>query len=650
MSFSPNEESLIITFSIKNCFKNSYYKISIDLEEKSSECTEKFETEELKCIEEGSEIIFTKKMSCKYFFEKRQKITINVIKKIPIYSTFTTKECERITVLSSLVSSPNSTYERKLREKEKNSEQLCIKLDKQNIDAKNEKNSVFEYFKSGTKFSCFISIDFSDENNQESQNNIKDNCTNILKNISGIISPYIKNHLYYATGFGAKLLNSEENKKFFNLNMNEKDSSIQTIDKVIDKYNSCLNQNKIISENKIYFSPVIKNTTKEIYKLYEMRFYNILFIIIHNNLEKRDIKKTIDAIIESCYLPLTIIIIGVGKNDFSKMYEIFNIKDKFSSVGMERIRNNILFTSLNENFSNDIEKMIQWCLKELSKQMIEYYNLNNSSPQQIYENNLQNIKKSFNLFNGSICFERSIRPDAIEKSTTPFEFDNINNYNNNKDENNNENKKNEETVEDDKLQNINIDLLKENNPYKKDINIIQNNKDNNPNENKKVNLSEKKFVNKKPHIYESVLGNNSINANIFHNNLSNNNSSKLKDNDNKDDNEVSTPIPKDSINSQFEDKNSSNNDENNEKNKNLNENIIENSGAGENKNENYYNTYDDDFKKKESGVINQSNNSQGAKKVSNTSEGGSEFNSTNNSDNIKNSNLFLFDNDSIGPK
>ena len=294
--------------------------------------------------------------------------------------------------------------------------------------------------------------------------------------------------------------------------------------------------------------------------------------------------------------------------------------------------------------------MIQWCLKELSKQMIEYYNLNNSSPQQIYENNLQNIKKSFNLFNGSICFERSIRPDAIEKSTTPFEFDNINNYNNNKDENNNENKKNEETVEDDKLQNINIDLLKENNPYKKDINIIQNNKDNNPNENKKVNLSEKKFVNKKPHIYESVLGNNSINANIFHNNLSNNNSSKLKDNDNKDDNEVSTPIPKDSINSQFEDKNSSNNDENNEKNKNLNENIIENTGAGENKNENYYNPYDDDFKKKESGVINQSNNSQGAKKVSNTSEGGSEFNSTNNSDNIKNSNLFLFDNDSIGPK
>ena len=644
MSFSPNEENLIITFSIKNCFKNSYYKISIDLEEKSSEFTEKFETEELKCIEEGSEIIFTKKMSCKYFFEKRQKITINVIKKIPIYSTYTTKECERITVLSSLVSSPNSIYERKLREKEKNSEKICIKLDKQNIDLKNEKNSVFDYFKSGTKLSCFISIDFSERNNQESPENIKDNYLNVFKNISNIISPYIKNHLYYTTGFGARQINSDEKKKFFNLNMNEKDSSIQTIDKVIDKYNSCLNQNKIISENKIYFSPVIKNTTKEIYKLYEMRFYNILFIITHNNLEKKDIRKTIDSIIESCYLPLTIIIIGVGKNDFSKMYEIFNIKDKFSSVGMERIRNNILFTSLNENFSNDIEKMIQWCLKELSKQMIEYYNLNNSSPQQIYENNLQNIKNSFNLFNSSICFERSIGPNSIEKSTTPFEFDNNNN--------NNEIRENEDKVEDDKIQNINIDLLKENNPYKSDKNISQNNNDINPNENKKENLSEKKFVNKKPLIYESVLGNNSINTNIINNNSE-------KTNNNKDDNkEVFTPIPNDSICSQFQDNKCSKNIENEEKNEIQNQNVIDKKESinhfenisGENKNENYYNPYDEDFKKQKSGDIKQSNNSQGLKKVNNISEGESEFNSTNNSDNIKNSNFFLFGNYSIGAK
>ena len=119
---------------------------------------------------------------------------------------------------------------------------------------------------------------------------------------------------------------------------------------------------------------------------------------------------------------------------------------------MEKIRNNVLFTSLRDNFSNDAEKMVSWCIKEVSKQMIEYYSFNNTSPEQIQQNNLKDLKKSFNIFNTSICYQKSTEMNILEKSVTPFEMDH------------NPSQKNEEPEEDEKKPNENMDEIKQNNP------------------------------------------------------------------------------------------------------------------------------------------------------------------------------------------
>jgi hypothetical protein len=218
--------------------------------------------------------------------------------------------------------------------------------------------------------------------------------------------------------------------------------------------------------------------------------------------DKSDIKKTIDSIIESCYLPLSIIIIYVGKkekNDSSQMSKIANNNTKFSSIGMEKIRNNVLFASLNDNFSNDTEKMISWCVKEISKQMIEYYSFNNTSPEQIQQNNIPDIKKSFNQFNTSICYEKSTGMNILEKSVTPFEMDN------------NPYLKSEEPEKDEQKTNENLDEIKHNNPYAGDVISDEINDIDNLNL-KKSSVSEKRFVNIKPVMYTSVL-NNSVNVN-----------------------------------------------------------------------------------------------------------------------------------------
>ena len=654
MSFSSTGEKLSLTFSLKKCQENFYYSISIILEDNSSGYTENFETEIIICKQNNLEIIFTQKMLCNYYFEKKQNIKIIMKKYIPVNSNFKAKANQRLTALSSLIASQNSIYERKINENKEDSEIICIKIERNNSNSDDNYKSLFEYFKSGLKLACFLSLDFCENNNNPSLQDTKINYLNIFKYISNIISNYT-GYLFYLSGFNGKIKYSKTNKTVFNLNMNEKDSSVNTIDKVINYFKMCLEQNLIKPEKNNHLSSIIKKITNEIYKLYEISYYNVSFIITRGVIEQNDIKKTLDAIIESSYLPLTIIIIGVGKNDYSQMKKILSKDKKYSSLGMEKMRNNVLFTSLIDDFSNNAEKLVSWCLEKLSKQMLDYYDLVKSPPNHIYENNLKNIKESFNLFNNSICLERSeiiteselnkIKEKRDElilgKSISPFFNDN-----NNPD-------KPEDIKESNKMANIKKDnnIVIKDNPYKNDVslsNLSQSNKSNiNINDNISNESSSPKFINKKPTIYKSVLDNNNKNNSDNNNNMNSNNNTNNNDNNNGNCSFIYTPNPTNSINPDIK-----NNpyyihggpDPNTYKNNKFN--IPAKSILDQNQDNNNYNPYAEELKKQNVGNIEKISNSMGQKKMNNISDI-SAFNSTKNSENIKASNYFLFNNYSI---
>ena len=64
-------EKLVLTFSLKNCIKNLYYKISV-----SDDKNENFETERILSDNDDGIINFQTKMFYTFKFEKRQKINI----------------------------------------------------------------------------------------------------------------------------------------------------------------------------------------------------------------------------------------------------------------------------------------------------------------------------------------------------------------------------------------------------------------------------------------------------------------------------------------------------------------------------------------------------------------------------------------------
>ena len=145
----------------------------------------------------------------------------------------------------------------------------------------------------------------------------------------------------YLYGYGGKLDtdHSNNNDNIFNL-YSPNDTSVK-YKNICDVFKTSLD--KIIPFKTICLSKLIRFMTKKIYQLFQPKVYNILFIITRELPDDSDKQEIIDSIIESSYLPVTIIIIGEGNNDFYKLKHFFGEKINETKIGIKKTRNNILF-------------------------------------------------------------------------------------------------------------------------------------------------------------------------------------------------------------------------------------------------------------------------------------------------------------------
>ena len=142
-------EKLNLSFSLKNCDKEINYSIKVILSN-STGYKQNFETEEKKCVGNELSVRFNKKMSCVYYFEYRQNLKINIIRKIPLSNKI--KVTERLTVLSSLISSPNAYYERKCNDKDyKEDIKVNTMVTKEDNNKKNKEDNIIDNKKENIK-------------------------------------------------------------------------------------------------------------------------------------------------------------------------------------------------------------------------------------------------------------------------------------------------------------------------------------------------------------------------------------------------------------------------------------------------------------------------------------------------------------------
>ena len=350
-------EKIIFNFSMKKCEKNEIYHVSIESPDKSLGISGTFQTEKLICDKDNSDLHFETKLILNFNFANvKQELNIICYKK--------NNKSTRFTKLDSIISSPNSVYQRPLNENKKDRDILCISANK--LKGENE-----------NKITIF---DFLD-----------------------LINPmhkYISRQSIYFYGYGG--INSKSKEDLFNL-FSEEDIPI-SYEKVRSQLELVLTKDIKKPNKTVFLSKLIRKVTKMIYKLYQLRNFNILFIFAKELPDKNDKQDLIDSIIESSYLPLIIIIIGEGKNDFKKFEEYFGKKIKVASNGMEKNRDNILYFESKGNEDN----IAQWCLEAISKHILEFYNLVKCNPEQIWKDNMKAIEQSYMFYNKvSVCIFES---------------------------------------------------------------------------------------------------------------------------------------------------------------------------------------------------------------------------------------------------
>ena len=106
--------------------------------------------------------------------------------------------------------------------------------------------------------------------------------------------------------------------------------------------------------------------------------YNVLMILTDGMID--DVDNTINELVDGSFLPLSVIIIGVGTADFSTM-NVLDVDDNplVNSRGVKAARDLVQFVPFLKYESNP-DRLAQEVLAEIPRQILGYYQQNNLDP------------------------------------------------------------------------------------------------------------------------------------------------------------------------------------------------------------------------------------------------------------------------------
>ena len=240
--------------------------------------------------------------------------------------------------------------------------------------------SFLDYLRGGVQINLTIGIDYTGSNgNPNSPDSLHYIGTNELnsyekaiKSCGNIVAYYDYDQLFPVYGYGAKLNNSTIVNHCFAINMDNNNPEINSIDNVLYYYRQSLSQVDLYGPT--YFSPIMNEMNRKAREYIESGkndIYHILMILTDGIIN--DMESTVDAVVEASYLPISIIIIGIGDSNFRNMHILDSDNEiLYDSNKRAADRDCVQFVEFNK-FNNDGIKLAQEVLAEIPKQLIEYF-------------------------------------------------------------------------------------------------------------------------------------------------------------------------------------------------------------------------------------------------------------------------------------
>ena len=246
-----------------------------------------------------------------------------------------------------------------------------------------ERPSFLDYIRGGVQLNIVVAIDFTGSNGHpsslDSLHSIKfDGSYNeyqkAIMGVCEILLNYDHDKRVPVYGFGAKPhfpnLYSNVVSHCFPANSNPFDPYVYALDGIMKTYSECIQQVELAGPT--LFAPLITEAMKlaainrDQGKSME---YTILLILTDG--EIHDMEDTINNLIKSEKLPLSIIIIGIGKADFNKMDILDGDEGLYNSEGVKAERDLVQFVPFRK-YENSHEMLAAAVLEEVPNQLLEY--------------------------------------------------------------------------------------------------------------------------------------------------------------------------------------------------------------------------------------------------------------------------------------
>ena len=238
---------------------------------------------------------------------------------------------------------------------------------------------ISDYIKIGLNLSLTVGVDFTASNgepgNPTSLHNVggpnPNQYQSALSEVGLIVLDYDKDKKIPVYGFGAIPPRQEVKSFCFPLNLDSNNPFVNGLQGVMDVYKSMVERVRFSGPTN--FAPLISEAMNSVQRGYQSNkmTYSILLILTDGQIT--DFQETISVLVKCSVLPMSVIIIGVGAEDFGQMDKLDSdnrlLKD---SQGNTAVRDIVQFVAF-KKFASKPPLLSEAVLKELPRQINSFY-------------------------------------------------------------------------------------------------------------------------------------------------------------------------------------------------------------------------------------------------------------------------------------
>ncbi|CAG5116881.1 unnamed protein product, partial [Candidula unifasciata] len=186
--------------------------------------------------------------------------------------------------------------------------------------------SFLDFIKGGMQMNFTVAIDFTASNGNPTQSTSlhfmnpyqPNQYATAIQAVGEIIQDYDSDKMFPVLGFGARIDGSGAALHEFAVNFNPSNPYCQGVGGILQAYHAALPRVQLYGPTN--FAPVINHVRRFAQACQDGSHYFVLLILTDGIIT--DMPQTIDAIVEASFLPMSIIIVGVGDAEFDAMDEL----------------------------------------------------------------------------------------------------------------------------------------------------------------------------------------------------------------------------------------------------------------------------------------------------------------------------------------